>query len=81
LRLQEQNALATAKRKASLEAQKIAGNRKSDLEKMKIPLQEKKEREEEESKIATKIAEEGEAATNEFYFSATERSKVAIRVP
>jgi hypothetical protein len=49
LRLQEQNALATAKKKDKLEAQKIAVNRrkKRELEKVKIALQQKKKMEEE----------------------------------
>jgi hypothetical protein len=42
---------------------------------VKIALQEKKEREEEESKISTKVAEEEEAAKNEFDYSLTESSK------
>jgi hypothetical protein len=59
LRLQEQNALATAKKKDKLEAQKIAVNRrnKCELEQVRIALQQKKEREEGQSKNSTKVAE------------------------
>jgi hypothetical protein len=45
------------------------------LEKVKIALQEKKEFEEEESKFATKVAEEEKSAKNEFDYSSTESSK------
>jgi hypothetical protein len=47
LRLQEQNALATAKKKDKLEAQKIAVNRrkKRELDQVKIDLQQEKEME------------------------------------
>jgi hypothetical protein len=63
-------------KKAKLEAQKIAGNRKKcESEQVKIALQENKEREEEESKMLTKVAEEEEAAKNEFNSSSNEISK------
>jgi hypothetical protein len=77
LRLQEQNALATAKKKDKLEAQKIAVNRrkKRELEQVKISLQQNKERGEDQSKNATKVAEEKEASKHEFDSSSTESSK------
>jgi hypothetical protein len=46
-----------------------------ELEQVNIALQEKKEREDEESKNATKVSEEEEAAKNEFDSFSTESSK------
>jgi hypothetical protein len=75
LRLQEQNALATAKKSEAGGAEDCWIFKKRELEQVKITLQERKEREEEESKNATNISEEEQAAKNEFDSSSTESSK------